>query len=141
MTHKTVAFAAFTMAWTIFAGQASAEDVRINELRDNRTVRLVASRRSETVGQNLIAKFVEVSPAPGKEVVVRFPAGGFTAHEATLKNLIEFCTPLPDGALAEDWHDARFEVILSIPKDAEGQRLDFARWYLVRLRMQDKKKD
>jgi len=123
-------------------------DAQTKDLADNRKVRLVGGVIGQTPGQNLGAKFVEIEPTgsmagdfrtTGKEFAVRFPAHSHTTHETTLMNIIYSAVPL--GKDPYKPREPQFEVIFSIPKDAQERVPDFDRWYLDSIKPLEAKKE
>jgi hypothetical protein len=104
---------------------------------DNIEIRLVAAKVSETRGQNLLATFVPLK-GEQKEVTVKFPAHSHTTHETTLINII-YSSTAPDRDLSRDLKAASLEVVFSVPKDFLEHPNDLSRWYLVSVKVRDKK--
>jgi uncharacterized protein YaiE (UPF0345 family) len=104
-----------------------------------KTHKLIAAAISGARGQNLIAKFIEIKPNAGKEMSVLFPAHSFTTHETTLMNIIRSSVSWTNGD-DHKWHEARLDVIFSIPQDSPNYEYHFNRWYLVSLQVPDKPK-
>jgi hypothetical protein len=103
-------------------------------------LRLVAARTSIRRGQNLE---INVVPAEGKApgatsdtVVLSFPAHSFTPHESTLMTLIGSCVAWSTPESPYEWHRATCDLVLAVPKRAEGYSLDYEDWRLSSFRCQ-----
>jgi hypothetical protein len=137
-------FAAVVVAVVLWpTAAAPADPVRVNDLKDNVQVRLVAAKVSEGRGQELMAKFETLDEAR-KEILVGFPAHSFTTHEQTLMSIIWGCIDHPAPRVA-GWRKVKdgVEAIFSVPKDgihgygARGET--YERCYLVSLKLGGKK--
>jgi len=119
----------------------------------NRAVKLVGVRYSESRRRDLIAKFEEVAPHHGGEIELGLgasmrPTGDQTivdvTHMRTILNIIKSSVSgaaLPDPRLnVTQWREPLFEVIFLIPQDAHGYVTDFTRWSLVSIKLPKAKK-
>jgi hypothetical protein len=104
---------------------------------DNIELRLVAARVDRTRGQFLHAKFVPVK-GEQKEFDFRFPGHSFTTHETTLMNVVYSCTATRQN-LGNEWKDASLQAVFSVPKDLRATMNDFSHWYVVSIKVPDKK--
>lgn len=119
----------------------------------NRTVKLIGAGYARTRSRNMGAKFLEVEPNPGTEINVGFSGRALsgakttvqTNHVRTIDNIISWSvnwrTERWDRFPEIDWREPQFEVIFSIPKDAQGRVLDFDRWYLISIKPSKAKKE
>jgi hypothetical protein len=122
------------------ATRAADVESRVKDVdHTNRTARLAGVAISPARGRNYSAKFVEIAPNRGKQFSVTFPAHSFTTHEATLINLIQ--SSVVWGKDPAQWHETQFDVVFSMPQDAEGYVTDYRRWYLSSLKRPEQKKD
>lgn len=105
----------------------------------NRTVKFVGAGYTRTRKHNLVARFVEVRPNQGSEIRLGFePSEAETtvqrSHASTISSIIFWSDPYK-------LHEPKFEVIFSIPKDAQGMVSDFDRWFLVSIKPLEAKKE
>jgi uncharacterized protein len=108
-----------------------------NEVKKSRQVQLVAIKRSNYCGQNLIAKFIDLSDKDRKELSVIFPCHSFTTHEVTLMQIMESCVQMGDITRCNDWRKAKMEVVFSIPTDAgdyHGDSEHYDQWVLEHIK-------
>ncbi len=137
------------------ADGAHAKDVEAGLIDGgNRAVRLVGVGQVPTVSFKGCAKFVELEPNAGTEIYVAFSLGRVLSgakttvgrnHVSTVVDIISASragrgdrrTPFTEI----DWREPQFEVIFSIPKDAQGEVSDFSHWYLVSIRPSATKKE
>ncbi len=117
---------------------------------DNIEVRLVAAMIDHTRGQFLHAKFVPLKGGR-KEIEVRFPGHSLTTHETTIMNIIYSATGvrefhrkahrhnIKDAGTGTEWSEPSLDVVFSIPKDLRATWNDYSHWYLVSIKLRDKK--
>ena len=117
---------------------------------DNIQVRLVAAMIDNTRGQFLHAKFVPLK-GEKKEIEVRFPGHSFTTHETTIMEIIYSATGVLEyrrkpqaqnikgGGKRTEWSEASLDVVFSIPKDLRATWNDYSHWWLVSIKVRDKK--
>lgn len=117
---------------------------------DNIQVRLVAAKIDNTRGQFLHAKFVPLK-GEEKEIEVRFPGHTLTTHETTIMEIIYSATGvrefhrklhaqnIKDAGKDTEWSEASLNVVFSIPKDLRATWNDYSHWYLVSIKVRDKK--
>jgi hypothetical protein len=117
---------------------------------DNMEVRLIAAKIDNTRGGFLHAKFVPLK-GEGKEIEVRFPGHTFTTHETTIMQIIYSGTGvrefhrkphtrnIKDAGKDTEWSEASINVVFSIPKDLRATWNDYSHWYLVSMKIRDKK--
>lgn len=89
-------------------------------------------------GGNLEAKFVDLGSKTRREFIVRFPSHSHTTHEVTILSIIRSCVDWETPKDIEAWHDAKAEVIFSLPQDAEGYNGSYehySQWFLVSLKL------
>ncbi|MCI0357034.1 MAG: hypothetical protein L0211_00930 [Planctomycetaceae bacterium] len=127
----------------------------------SRAVELVGVRFRDGRQRDLLAKFAEFIPGGGFnrrqevreiELGLREPSRATrdqtiadVTHTRTIFNIIESSVsspPLPNPRLDEtEWREPQFEVIFSIPQDAQGNVTDFTRWSLLSIKLPNAKKE
>ena len=112
------------------------DPVRVDDLNNIR-VRFIAAKKSESRGQNLIAKF-ETQDKDRKEFVIVFPSHSFTTHESTLMSIVGTCS----GREVDNsgWTKAKsgVEAVYSIPVGGVKDYSMLEQCYLVTLVINDK---
>lgn len=87
-----------------------------------RKVKLIAVSRSQTRGQNLVAKFEVLGEKDAKAIQVRFPSHSHTDHENYIMGIIRKSADWASVRNRYAWRKATREVIFSVPKDAGGYK-------------------
>ena len=108
-------------------------EILTKDITGNRTVRLVGFRISQQRGQNLCATLVDTTRPNGTKFEVRFPSHSHTTQETTLMNIIYSSASFKKNPY--ELHAPQFEVVFSIPRNAQGYVTDFTQWYIVSIKL------
>src|SRR5262249_50684422 len=122
----------------------------------NRAIKLTGLRFTEDRRHLRIWKFTEVGPQRGREFELSIRPSGPTrdqtqpavSHPRTIPPLIHssFLSP---GPLLDPprfdatgrWREPRFDVVFSIPEDAQGNVADFTEWSLLSIKLPNSKQE
>jgi hypothetical protein len=138
MRNMALSFLALVViSFTVSAEPEKGQVLTSKVTTENIEVRLLAALVDETRGQFLHAKFVPLK-GEQKEFEIRFPGHSHTTHETTIMNVIYSCTAARQQ-LGKNWKDASLEAVFSIPKDFRAQWNDFSHWYVVSIKVPERK--